>query len=661
MKRWLRYVALVLVRSNVPPFTALYHWGYRVATHVLTWSLVRKCGPQINAIYLRRSLAMGASFPGLSDIDLLVILHDTVTAEQRHEVVAHWDWLCRFFPLLDAHHEIFTVPELDKLIRVEPLFAFRLEEGRQTWKRLYGTDIFFRFPPITGAAYVEGAWAEIKLHWIFFRQIAAAPQPASPYEQIKQTYLLYKCLLAFARAELEAAGQPHFCRPPVLAALHGSDRLALFGQLEAFFDWVIVSQFRGRPFPLTAAFLEECFAYLRSAAQRFYLTFRAELAASPHCRRSEFSLSPPNEVYEDSELVFHLAPLAHADFARGILFNDQNKASHETTFYVSPSGSDFSCGSVDTPWRTLQHAAKMAVPGDRFFVAPGEYRGFCLQGPGAEQIEFYGPQAIIKEPARDTADGIVLRGVRGITIEGFTIRGMPRRGIYCVASEDLVFRNNTLVTNRDAGIWASGVSRARFEGNVVRETQQGSALHVRGSGSDLSFLRNVCTKNAGAGIQINGDCSEGGDGLFTGVEVRENELSQNGTRSSSALDCTGLLQSRIEDNRIVHAFRNGITFYRGDAGGGCRHNVVRDNVIVVGAYSPALEMKEGSEPNQVENNVLVSLNGEVPIVVGWTNPTPCSHFGNATRNLNVREPRPRTRQAKCYNFADDPPQCDPQP
>ena len=46
-----------------------------------------------------------------------------------------------------------------------------------------------------------------------------------------------------------------------------------------------------------------------------------------------------------------------------------------TFFYIcSNSGNDSNSGNSDSPFKTIQHAASLAVPGDSILVKPGIYR-----------------------------------------------------------------------------------------------------------------------------------------------------------------------------------------------------------------------------------------------------------------------------------------------
>lgn len=48
-------------------------------------------------------------------------------------------------------------------------------------------------------------------------------------------------------------------------------------------------------------------------------------------------------------------------------------ATGTTTYYVSTSGNDSANGSIDSPWRTIQHAADSVGPGTTVYVRQGTY------------------------------------------------------------------------------------------------------------------------------------------------------------------------------------------------------------------------------------------------------------------------------------------------
>src|SRR5882724_8224545 len=53
--------------------------------------------------------------------------------------------------------------------------------------------------------------------------------------------------------------------------------------------------------------------------------------------------------------------------------------------YVAPAGNDSAAGTVEAPWKTLQHAADRAVSGSQIHVRPGHYAGFQLTRSGSSE------------------------------------------------------------------------------------------------------------------------------------------------------------------------------------------------------------------------------------------------------------------------------------
>lgn len=66
-------------------------------------------------------------------------------------------------------------------------------------------------------------------------------------------------------------------------------------------------------------------------------------------------------------------------------------ASPAADYYVSPQGKNSNDGSINAPWKTLNHAASNLKPGDTLFIAPGRYRetlSLRVSGTREEPIRF---------------------------------------------------------------------------------------------------------------------------------------------------------------------------------------------------------------------------------------------------------------------------------
>ena len=58
----------------------------------------------------------------------------------------------------------------------------------------------------------------------------------------------------------------------------------------------------------------------------------------------------------------------------GCIFNYANiKTEGSNTYYVAPWGNDRNPGTIDQPWRTIQHAAETLLPGDTVYIKEGIY------------------------------------------------------------------------------------------------------------------------------------------------------------------------------------------------------------------------------------------------------------------------------------------------
>lgn len=116
------------------------------------------------------------------------------------------------------------------------------------------------------------------------------------------------------------------------------------------------------------------------------------------------------------------------------------------TYYVTPSGDDANSGSDTAPWRTIQHAANNAAPGDTIQVAPGDYQGSIVSqtsGTAATRIRFVSTQSWGTRIA--SANPVVwLNYGNYVDIVGFDVSGTGAAyiGILNLASNVLILGNH---------------------------------------------------------------------------------------------------------------------------------------------------------------------------------------------------------------------------
>lgn len=288
------------------------------------------------------------------------------------------------------------------------------------------------------------------------------------------------------------------------------------------------------------------------------------------------------------------------------------------TYYVAPvgdGGSDANEGSAMAPWATLQHAATQVLPGDTVRVQEGTYAGFQITTSGTEAnpivFKADGASVVINavNPVRGE-DTINVEGADYVVIDGFRVRDADRAGIRVVIARGVVIQNNVVGPNGKWGIFTGFAPNVQILHNETFGSGEEHGIYVSNSdtAADTPIIRgNDSHDNQGNGIQLNGDCFAGGDGLIEGALVENNLVHHNQLKGFSLISTAG---SVIQNNVI---YENGAT---AGAGGihlvdepGCGipsvENVVVNNTI----HEPriaGIRMSDGATGNLVFNNLIVS-------------------------------------------------------
>ena len=117
------------------------------------------------------------------------------------------------------------------------------------------------------------------------------------------------------------------------------------------------------------------------------------------------------------------------------MFSVAVSAATTGTYYVDPNGDDSASGSQTQPWRTVQHAASLAKPGDTVLVSAGVYREqikLSRSGTARQRIVFKNagrPVPVIDGDGLAIGNWgalVALSNVSYIHMEGFEIRNSPR-------------------------------------------------------------------------------------------------------------------------------------------------------------------------------------------------------------------------------------------
>ena len=286
-------------------------------------------------------------------------------------------------------------------------------------------------------------------------------------------------------------------------------------------------------------------------------------------------------------------------------------------YWVTTAGKDdAAAGSSTAPWLTLQFAADHVKAGDTVHVKNGSYVGFDLRtgGTAASPVKFVGEGDAVMITSRNarTPDGINVEGADYVTIENFTINGMPRTGARCALSAFVTFRKIKADANHDWGILTGCCTDTILEDNVTTGSLVQHGIYFSNSGDRPIIRRNVIHGNVGAGLHMNGDitvdCSPKltTDGIIDHAVIEDNVIYDNG--SGSGINCAGVQNSIIRNNLLYGNHGSGISLYQGEAPEGAKNNLVVNNTILMAADGRwALNVNQASTGNKIRNNIFFTL------------------------------------------------------
>lgn len=282
-----------------------------------------------------------------------------------------------------------------------------------------------------------------------------------------------------------------------------------------------------------------------------------------------------------------------------------------TDYAVSPKGSDSAAGTAEAPFRTIGKGLGVLAPGDTLAVAPGVYRESCTLSVTASKES---PVVIrgVEMPHIEASgrDGILITDSAWVRIEGLKITGAERAGVLIGGSENVTLRGCILGDN---GVW--GVQSAMSRHITVEKCEIYGSKKEHGiyfSTTDYpTATDNRIRDCASCGVHMNGDLSEGGDGMITGATIARNQITGCGSAGGSAINMDGVEKSLIDANVIDRNLAGGITSFKGDGKSGGSGNTIRGNLIrfAPGVGRFGVQLLGGSTKTTLEQNVIDITNG----------------------------------------------------
>ncbi len=275
-----------------------------------------------------------------------------------------------------------------------------------------------------------------------------------------------------------------------------------------------------------------------------------------------------------------------------------------TTHYVDPAGSNDAPGTKAAPWETLQHAVDNVAAGDTIVVNPGTYAGMRIEHsgePGAlitltaavrgtVVIDRPGPSNVHDSNLEiETWDGDgtvhhwVVKNieVRGAPNAGIDVRGTASNHSHHITIRNVKVHHNGVATTK-TGIFFAFVDYATVTGaNSHHNGEHG--IYLSNSGDHFTIQRNRLHHNERCGLHINGDLSQGGDGVISAGQIDANRIEANGAEGCSGINLDGVTDTTISNNVIVENHATGIAVFQQDGAVCSRQITIANNTIVQAA------------------------------------------------------------------------------
>ncbi len=291
----------------------------------------------------------------------------------------------------------------------------------------------------------------------------------------------------------------------------------------------------------------------------------------------------------------------------------QRAAALTHTYYVDPGGSNTTGdGSLAHPWKTIAFGATRLAAGDTLLINPGTYTDYIYMntsGTASAPITFQatGPGVII-DGTNVTRDAFYIEYADYIVVDGLTIQKAPRAGMRLSYSNHVTIRNCIFANN---GVW--GLFTDFSDYTLVEDSESFGAVTQHGiyisNSSDYPTIRhNRLHNNYGCGLHMNGDISQGGDGIISHGLVEGNIIYENGGGGGSGINMDGVTDTIVRNNLLYDNHASGISMYQIDGGSGSQNNRVLNNTIIMPADGRwAINIPDTNDTNnKIYNNILYS-------------------------------------------------------
>jgi len=286
------------------------------------------------------------------------------------------------------------------------------------------------------------------------------------------------------------------------------------------------------------------------------------------------------------------------------------------TYYVSPAGFDTNNGSSITPFRQIRKGIAVAVPGDSILVADGSYLGFDIKnfaGTAALplNIKAQGSNAVVTVTAdrADNRDTMFISFSSYVIIDGLRSFSANRAAVRIDSSPHITIRNGVFGNNTTWGVFTDFSDDTVLESLECYGSVQQHGIYTSNSG-DRPIVRGCYLHdNHDAGLHMNGDVTQGGDGIISGALVENNLIVNNGLGGGAAINMDGVQDSTIRNNLLYNNHASGITAFQFNGAQGPKGLQIYHNTVDNASDARwVLLINNSAGPCTVRNNIFINRN-----------------------------------------------------
>lgn len=157
-------------------------------------------------------------------------------------------------------------------------------------------------------------------------------------------------------------------------------------------------------------------------------------------------------------------------------------------YYVSTTGSDSNPGTLNSPWRTIQHAIGAAPDNSTINIRAGDYTGFVVERTNLTITGYPGETPGILNDGSSKYTVKVMNS-SGITLSGLAFRDNMQQygvGIYIEGSNGVLVNNSAFYDNQGFGVVTKDVTNVTVDRNDLYRNANAIEIRYNGNGVLLS-------------------------------------------------------------------------------------------------------------------------------------------------------------------------------